>query len=388
MTEYGKFKVLKKSGFTFFSRPEYTNGKVKTHMYWKEDGKWHKMTRTGRTFSNNPKDVKVEVLDSDLSVKDFIGYLKNPTGDIDLDALFAMIDPVQLKKEIAIFKRQLEEQKGKGKGKVSKKERMKGQIMKKYPQLNDDSAELVMKVVDKTPKKEMKGKGMFDKIVNKTVKLYNKVRGKKTDPRSHVLKEGERHAILMDKNGGLAGAKFIGPNTDLRGNLNELLEKHGGNISLALADKNFVAKSDKVAAAHDLRYQLYANQPKKVRDADERMVRRLKELKKNKEDKNFNINPALLGIAGKMKLEDKGIMKKGSFATDPYTDVTPKEQKLWEKAEEHLRMQGYGDNPKGRPKRRKPSTSPWVVHVKAYAEKHGLTYRESMSAARESYHKK
>ena len=52
--------------------------------------------------------------------------------------------------------------------------------------------------------------GVMPYILNKTVDVHNKLRGKKKDPKDIKLEKGETHAIFKNKDGALARAQFCG----------------------------------------------------------------------------------------------------------------------------------------------------------------------------------
>jgi hypothetical protein len=109
-----------------------------------------------------------------------------------------------------------------------------------------------------------KGYGIYDRTVNYLT-------GSK-------LKNGELHAIVYDqKNKKYTAANFIGPGT-------KLITRLKNN------DKPIVL-ADKVAMGHDLRITLSKN-INDIKKADNIMVNKLKYLRKNKMDINFNTIPA------------------------------------------------------------------------------------------------
>jgi len=208
-------------------------------------------------------------------------------------------------------------------------------LLKNYPQLDKKTAKIVL---DKCRKQKLKGKGVLDSLVNKVVTAYNKVRDKKQDKRDHVLKDGEKHAVFKNKDGALVRAQFAGPGTDLVGNLKTLMKKNENNISLALKKDNFVSEVDKIALTHDIRYGLYGKDPKKIREADKKMISRINEIK---DEPRFNTLPSKLGIQAKILGETTGILARDQF-TKGTADMSPKDEALVRSALEHLEMQGYG----------------------------------------------
>lgn len=97
--------------------------------------------------------------------------------------------------------------------------------------------------------------------------------------------------------------------------------------------------SDKTSKAHDLRYSL-ANDADDIREADQKMVKKLKEIKKKKQDSKFNILQGEKLITSKMALEDLGIIKKDRFHKKQ--DLSKKEKKLLEDELKELEQEGFG----------------------------------------------
>jgi hypothetical protein len=106
-------------------------------------------------------------------------------------------------------------------------------------------------------------------------------------------------------------------------------------------------ETDKIALAHDLRYGLSKTFDDK-RNADNIMIREVNKLAQNKGDNSRNILVAR-AIAGKVKLEDMGILKKDAFSGDlSKKNLSPENDALLTSA---LNQQGYGlklAGPRGR----------------------------------------
>lgn len=107
-----------------------------------------------------------------------------------------------------------------------------------------------------------------------------------------------------------------------------------------------VSEADKVCKAHDLRFTLARgpNMAMWIRDADDRMVRKLKQIRQAKTDTRFNTDISMRGIQAKKKLEDWGIMRKGSFgpATQAGEKLSPADRKFLQQQLNRLEMEGYG----------------------------------------------
>jgi len=180
--------------------------------------------------------------------------------------------------------------------------------------------------------KKLKGKGIY----NKTVNYFT----------GSNLKDGEMHAVIYDpKAKKYTTANYTGPGT-------KLLER------LKAGDQPKV-KSDKVSQAHDIRYTL-SKDIEGIKSADSKMVNKLKELQKNKEDSNFNIRPAKWGIQanqvlGKI-LPDKYYDKFINYLTNykkANEELSKDDKSLLESKLKELESEGYGFNkPKKARKRR------------------------------------
>lgn len=162
------------------------------------------------------------------------------------------------------------------------------------------------------------------------------------------LKPSEKHAIIYDTNKKkYTAANYIGPGTDLL-------------TRLKRNDKPIV-KADKVAQAHDIRYTL-SKDIKGIKDADNKMVNKLKSLRKNKEDIAFNTIPAQLGIQANQLLSkilpDKYFDKFINYMTDykkSNNELTDDDKKLLDDKLKELESEGYGFKKKNRKRRLKKS---------------------------------
>jgi len=180
--------------------------------------------------------------------------------------------------------------------------------------------------------KSSKGCGIYDKTVNFLT-------GSK-------LKDGEKHAIIYDPvKKKYSAANYIGPGTDLLTRLKNKDEP--------------IVKADRVAQAHDIRYTL-SKDVNGIKAADEKMVKKLKELRKNKEDSAFNTIPAQLGIQANQILAKilptKYFDKFVNYMTD-YKDYNSKlsndDKLLLENKLKELESEGYGLNKKKKNRKRR-----------------------------------
>lgn len=171
----------------------------------------------------------------------------------------------------------------------------------------------------KLKKTKKKGNGLYDKTINFLT-------GSK-------LKPGEKH-VLMLKDGKLQAANYCGPGTDILSRV-----KKGVKAS---------NKVDSTCMAHDIRYSLSSN-IEGIKEADKKMVDKLDQLQKNKEESLFNILPSKYGIKANQLLSkilpDKYADKFVNYMTD-YKDfnknLKPEDKKLLEDKLEELKIEGYG----------------------------------------------
>lgn len=179
---------------------------------------------------------------------------------------------------------------------------------------------------------KLKGKGVYDRTVNYFT--------------GSNLKDGEMHAVIYDpKAKKYTTANYTGPGT-------KLLDR------LKAGDQPKV-KSDKVSQAHDIRYTL-SKDISGIKSADAKMVNKLKELQKNKEDSNFNIRPAKWGIQANQVLAkilpDKYFDKFANYMTNykkANEDLTSEDKSLLESKLKELENEGYGLNKKKKDRKRR-----------------------------------
>lgn len=147
---------------------------------------------------------------------------------------------------------------------------------------------------------------------------------------------GERHAILELPNGKYGMANYMGPGTQVIKRLKR------GDPPRTL--------SDKTAMRHDIDYVLAAGlknkeaQIKAIREADQRMVKNLNRIAKNKSDSAKNIFQGRRLIQGKMAAEDVGLMEKGSFGGD-LKPISDEDKIILMSNRARLGQEGYGNLP-------------------------------------------
>jgi len=171
----------------------------------------------------------------------------------------------------------------------------------------------------KLKKTKKKGNGLYDKTINFLT-------GSK-------LKPGEKH-VLMLKDGKLKAGNYCGPGTSILTRVKE--------------DVKPLNKVDKVCQGHDIRYSL-SNNIEGIKEADKKMVDKLDQLQKNKEESLFNILPSKYGIKANQLLSkilpDKYADKFVNYMTD-YKDfnknLKPEDKKLLLDKLEELKIEGYG----------------------------------------------
>ena len=198
------------------------------------------------------------------------------------------------------------------------------------------------KQINKQP--QQKGEGLMDilKGLYKAPEVYASQTAKNlidlipsTDDTARKGFQGEKHAILKLKNG-VGVANWMGPGTSV---INRLNRGPGGDPGRTT--------SDTACKLHDIQYALAQGsktkdeQIKRVREADERMIKNLNRIAKDKTDSVFNIEQGRKLIGAKMSLEDRGLMKKGSFGGE-LRNIPENENILLNKAKADLEQQGYG----------------------------------------------
>lgn len=175
----------------------------------------------------------------------------------------------------------------------------------------------------KTKSKSIYGKGIYDKAVNFLLNPDKK------------LKDGEKHVIMYDsKKKKFTPASYSGPGTDIISRLKQNIEP--------------INKSDKTAQAHDIRYSL-ANNIENIKEADNKMVDKLKSLRKNKEESTFNTLPSQLGIQANQLLAkilpDKYFDKFVQYMTGQKEfrqNLKPEDRLLLQNKLKELEREGYG----------------------------------------------
>ncbi len=147
-----------------------------------------------------------------------------------------------------------------------------------------------------------------------------------SDENARDIFPGEFHAIVKLPNEKFGRANFTGPGT-------RIIER------LKRGDPPRVL-SDKVSQAHDIRYGLAENEAD-VRKADEKMLRKLEQLKREGTDRGINITPAMIGIRGKILAENFDLVSRSLFI-NPDFKPSPEGTALMEDKLKELEMQGFG----------------------------------------------
>ena len=210
----------------------------------------------------------------------------------------------------------------------------------------------------KTPKKKKtpkKGSGLYQTIANKLT-------GSKLGKR-------EIHAPQIVK-GKLKMGSYIGPGTDIYKNIRR--------------GKKPISITDEASQAHDLRYDK-ATTAKEVRDADLKMVNKLKKIRKSGKDNIFNTTMGIAPIRLKMWAEDKGIIKKGAFG-NINKGVEAQNKNVNAREIRRLEMAGYGRGKSPKKGGCKKCKNQWLTHVKSVKSKNpGMKYSEVLQLASKSY---
>jgi len=157
-------------------------------------------------------------------------------------------------------------------------------------------------------------------------KLINKIPS--SDKTARPRFEGEKHMIL--KLGGLKTgiANYCGPGTRI------FKRTQRGDPPRTYADG--------VCNVHDIDFTLSGGDPKKVRLADLRMLKKLKQ--NSGKDNIFNIGVGRASIGAKVKAEDIGFLSKGSFGISKkdYLNLDPRDIAMLKRRRQALVMKGYG----------------------------------------------
>ena len=136
---------------------------------------------------------------------------------------------------------------------------------------------------------------------------------------------GENHAILKLPNGKFGVANYMGPGTQL---VKRLKRGDPGRTM-----------SDTVSMAHDSRYGLAKSQ-KDVASADRKMISKLKDMQKKRQDSKFNIQLGMKPIQAKMHAERLGLVKPGTIAS--FGDIAPGDRALVSGNLSKLEQEGFG----------------------------------------------
>jgi hypothetical protein len=204
-------------------------------------------------------------------------------------------------------------------------------------------------------KKALKGRGLYQKTVNK---LFGAKLGK-----------DEYHPPVWTKKG-VQFPSFLGPGTNIYDNIRK--------------GKKPINEVDRISMAHDLRYSRATNSAQ-VRDADLRMLKKIKEVRKNKGDYKINLLIGEIPIRAKMMAEDLGITRKGLFAD--MKGVPEEHKKLNESELAKLELKGYGRKGKSKSKiTPKSKPSKWRTHVNSIKQLNpSMSYKSVLKLASKSY---
>lgn len=202
-----------------------------------------------------------------------------------------------------------------------------------------------------------RGGASYDYAVNALTSNYNKtVKGLPKD-KTRKLKDGEKHAIFKSKRVGfedtLQPSLFAGPKSHITNSLNELMKRAGINMKakevyetdpelfrqIITNRKLFDSDTDVISMTHDVRYSLDAGDNDAIREADNKMLQKLEDVRK--EEGLFNYLPSYTGIKLKTLMENVGLFSKGSFAGDA-PDVSPEDKEMYEFIKSEMTKAGYG----------------------------------------------
>ncbi len=161
------------------------------------------------------------------------------------------------------------------------------------------------------------------------------------NPDARSVYPGELHAL--GKCGNLpCRSAYTGPGTVLH---KRLRRKPRGKKYPFMAGDPPRNPVDVVSRRHDLEYGLATNSAA-IRQADQRMLKSLKKMKKNKSDSLINIAPAYAGIRAKVAAEDYGLLSRSAFIDDERPSESDKG--LFQNELDKMAHRGMGDR-LGRP---------------------------------------
>lgn len=155
-----------------------------------------------------------------------------------------------------------------------------------------------------------------------------------SDENARNIFPGENHAIVRLPNDKYGRANYTGPGTRV---IERLRRSKGGDPPRVL--------SDKVSQAHDIRYTL-ADSVHNVREADLKMISSLRKLEQEGSDRSVNIVPAMIGIRGKVALEDFGLLSRDAFVSVD-EKPSPEDEKLLRDKLWELEQEGFGNRTRG-----------------------------------------
>jgi hypothetical protein len=148
---------------------------------------------------------------------------------------------------------------------------------------------------------------------------------------------GEHHAVLKLPSGKLTKANWMGPGTAVLARLKR------GDPPVSLADTT--------AMAHDLRYTT-AKSAKDIRHADQTMVKRLQQIRRNGSDASANTALGISAITTKMGSEDLGVINMtgpfsfaGDLPSQDYQDASEGDKQLLKSTLADLTQAGFGEPP-------------------------------------------
>ena len=147
-----------------------------------------------------------------------------------------------------------------------------------------------------------------------------------SDENARPIFPGEHHQLLKLPNKKFGRGSYSGPGTRIVARLKR------GDPPRTMVDQ--------VAQAHDIRYGL-ASGADDVRSADQKMLRSLERLKRENTDTSFNINPAMLGITGKVAAENFGMLGREAFI-DTTNRASGADKALLQSTLQRLEQKGFG----------------------------------------------
>lgn len=171
------------------------------------------------------------------------------------------------------------------------------------------------------------GEGKIGELLRSIINIFPS-----SDPNARALLPGEKHIPQILPNKKIGMSNFTGPGTQV---VRRIKRRDPARTPV-----------DRVSKAHDIRYSL-AKTSKDISDADDKMIAKLLQMKRNKKGNPLNRQVALRGIQLKKVAQKTGLIRKKLFISGkrPLAD----EKALLKTELTKLEQQGFGKKVKKLP---------------------------------------